>query len=185
MPLLCRWQEIVSGWSELRLCSLRAAVAVLCARKLCCIDALGRWSDSSPCAFGTRVRLCLLLGVSETEFACSTCAFVRVRSATDSRAVGEQQRCSAQPLPSLPCSCRACHCHCCYCCFIVQGVCASCRKVVVLRTLEDPAKGAAVCLALLSDPALLQSALEPDDEEEAEGIRGQITFMLDAYFDKS
>ena len=185
MPLLCRRQEIVSGWSKLRRLSLRAAVAGLCccARTLFCIDALGRWSDSSPCAFGSVCAAVSLPGISETEFACSTCAFVRVRSA-HSRAVGEQQRCSVQPLHSLPCSYRACHYCCCCCFFIAQGVCASCRKVVVLRTLEDPAKGAAVCLALLSDPALLQSTLEPD-EEEAEGIRGQITFMLDAYFDKS
>jgi len=60
--------------------------------------------------------------------------------------------------------------------------------VVVLRSLEEPAKGAAVCLALLNDSALLCKTLDLDpqeDEEEIEAVRGQITFMLDAYFDKS
>jgi len=60
--------------------------------------------------------------------------------------------------------------------------------VVVLRSLEDPAKGAAVCLALLNDSALLSSTLQLDDKEDADeldAVRGQITFMLDAYFDKN
>jgi len=76
----------------------------------------------------------------------------------------------------------------CSTCAFVRGVCASCRKVVVLRTLEDPAKGAAVCMALLTDTQLLCSTLQLDakeDAEEVEAIRGQITFMLDAYFDKA
>jgi hypothetical protein len=66
-----------------------------------------------------------------------------------------------------------------------QGVCATCRKVVVLKTLEDPSKGATVCLALLSDESLLKSTLDIDDDEELEAVRGQIMFMMDSYFDKS
>lgn len=72
----------------------------------------------------------------------------------------------------------------------LQGVCASCRRIVVLRQLEDSKKGASICLALVSDPALLartfdlDPSADPDDAEEAEAIREQITFMLDAYFNK-
>ncbi len=60
----------------------------------------------------------------------------------------------------------------------------------MLRSLEDPKKGAAICLALLSDSALLARVFEldmrdADDVEEADAIREQITFMLDAYFNKN
>ncbi len=131
-----------------------------------------------------RFSVCLLLlrGCSESDLACSTCSFVRVscscmapRKRACVACAGRSMLflCSVAFMPLLS---------------FRQGVCASCRKVVVLRSLEDPSKGAAVCLALLSDPALLQSTLELDEKEDAEeleAIRGQITFMLDAYFDKS
>lgn len=62
-----------------------------------------------------------------------------------------------------------------------------CRKVMVLRTLDQPDRGAAVCLALLADEALMRDTFEieagADGEEELHAIRGQITAMLDAYFD--
>lgn len=59
--------------------------------------------------------------------------------------------------------------------------------MVVLRSLADPAQGAAVCLALLADETLLRATLEleSDEDEEADAARAQMEFMLDAYFDKA
>jgi len=72
----------------------------------------------------------------------------------------------------------------CSACSYVRGVCSICRRVVVLRTLEDPSKGVAACMALLSDSHLLRQILEVEDEEEEEAIRGQINAMLEAYFNE-
>lgn len=70
-------------------------------------------------------------------------------------------------------------------CAFVRGVCSVCKKVVSLNTLEDPKKGAAVCLALYSDPDLFEVTMVPDSKEESDAIRGQISYMLDSYFDQN
>jgi hypothetical protein len=122
----------------------------------------------------------------ESESACATCAYVRVSQRNHSDFDVPSSTTGTLMLISFLLAC------CSLSAFAFsardQGVCASCRKVVVLKSLEDPAKGAAICLALLTDEALLQRTLEIEDDadgrEELEAVREQIVFMLDAYFDK-
>jgi DNA-binding MarR family transcriptional regulator len=57
-----------------------------------------------------------------------------------------------------------------------------CGKVVQLRSLEDPSKGAAACMALLAQPALLDEICDVESEEEREAIQQQLQLMLQAYF---
>ena len=99
----------------------------------------------------------------ESEFSCAGCAYVRVsaRNPGDAKAILKQTL--EARLLILMVACFACA-HSCR-----QGVCATCRKVVVLKSLEDPAKGAAICLALLTDESLLKKTLEI---EEGAGGKG-------------